>query len=181
MKSHLQEEALAGLVLGSAAVEARAHAAECGECAARAAEAGEVLARIREVSVPEPEGPFWSDFQRELRSRIAGDRPHSLWSKWLVPVAATAAAAALAIALQQPKNVSVPERPVFPALQAWSPLPAAEEDTGLPVLEGLFTADEGAVDWDEGRGLAPFLAGLTDEDSAALAGALRGAGEEGAL
>ena len=61
-----------------------------------------------------------------------------------------------------------------PSLPAWSPLPAAEDDEGLQVLEGLAAAGRDAGDWDEPSGLAPYLASLTDEESRALAESLRG-------
>jgi hypothetical protein len=54
---------------------------------------------------------------------------------------------------------------------AWSALPPTEEDEALPVIEGVAVAG-GEAAWDEGLGLGPFLAGLTDEESLALAEAL---------
>jgi hypothetical protein len=56
-------------------------------------------------------------------------------------------------------------------------LPPAEEDEALPVLEGLATG-AGVTPWDPEPGLGPFLAGLTDEESSALAEALRDEGRE---
>ena len=81
--------------------------------------------------------------------------------------------------LRAPQVASVPSAAPDRPLPAWSPLPPAEEDEGLPVLEGL--AASGGVDWDEGRGLGSYLEGLSDEDSAALARALRQNGGEGVL
>ena len=46
------------------------------------------------------------------------------------------------------------------------------------MLEGLALSEQDA-DWDEPAGLAPYLTGLTDDESKSLAEELRGRGPEG--
>ena len=62
-------------------------------------------------------------------------------------------------------------------MPAWSPLPAAEEDPGLPVLQALGPGVAPAV---ECGGLADCLADLSDEESRDLVRTLR-AGAKGRL
>jgi hypothetical protein len=64
-------------------------------------------------------------------------------------------------------------------LPAWSALPEAEDDPSLLVLEGLAAGDGGLGALDEGGGVGPFLASLSDEDDRALADTLRGTGQGG--
>ncbi len=129
---------------------------------------------------------FWAAFRHNVRRRIAEERPRVAWRGWLLPLAAVSVVAALLTVAHRPQSwlrapqvASVPSATPGQLLSAWSPLPPAEEDEGLPVLEGL--AASGGVDWDEGRGLGSYLEGLSDEESAALARALRQNGGEGVL
>ncbi len=193
MRAHPTEERLLDLALGDGSPEARGHLTECAACAARVEEARTVAEFATEVDVPEPPEPFWAEFRRDLRRRIAEEeRPPAAWRRWLLPLAAVPVALVVAVVVYRPPSgreapqarsvaSAVPERP----LPAWTALPPAEEDADLPVLEGL--AASGVVDWDEGRGLGAYLAGLSDEDSALLATALGRSGvalrqnQEGAL
>jgi len=94
-----------------------------------------------------------------------------------VPLLATAALVAVVVA--RPPRASVPLRPEPPpatseaVVPAWSALPPAEQDGSLPVLEAFVVADGEAAAWEEGRGLGAFEAGLSDEESQALADGLR--------
>jgi hypothetical protein len=66
-----------------------------------------------------------------------------------------------------------------PGLPAWSALPEAEDDPSLAVLEGLAAGGDGLAELDEGAGVGPFLASLSDEDDRALAESLRAGGKGG--
>lgn len=182
MSAHPKEDTLLDLIEGGGSPDARRHVTQCAACAARVAEARAVVELSQRVEVPEPPEFFWASFRHGVRRRIAEDRPHAAWRGWLLPLAAVPVLAALAtVAHRPPARVQAPQVAGVPSaapdrlLPAWSPLPPAEEDEGLPVLEGL--AASGAVEWDEGRGLGSYLAGLSEEDSAALARALRNGGE----
>jgi hypothetical protein len=186
MSAHPKEETLMDLVAGGGAADARLHVSRCASCAARIAEARATAELSRRVEVPEPPAFFWAAFRHNVRQRIAGEPPRSAWRGWLLPLSAVSVAAALLMVadrrpswLGTPQIASVPSASPDRPLPAWSPLPPADEDEGLPVLEGL--AASGPADWDEGRGLGSYLEGLSDEDSAALARALRQNGGEGVL
>ena len=186
MSAHPKEETLMDLAEGGGSPAARQHVARCASCTARLAEVRATAELARGVDVPEPPAMFWSAFQHDVRRRIADERPRAAWRAWWFPLTAVPLAAALALVVYRPPSwEQAPEAPVVPALAsarplpAWSPLPPAEEDDGMPVLEGL--AVSGSVDWDEGRGLGAYLAGLSEEDSAALARALRDGSGEGVL
>ncbi len=184
MSGHPKDETLLDLAEGGGSPEVLRHVAQCASCAARVSEAGATAALARRAEVPEPPAFFWTAFRHNVRRRIAEERPRAAWHGWLVPLTAISVAAALAMVVHRPQSwtrapqlasvpSAVPDRP----LSAWSPLPPAEEDEGLPVLEGLVAS--GDADWGEGRGLGSYLEGLSDEDSAELARALRQNGKGG--
>lgn len=182
MSAHPKDETLVDLVEGGGSPEARHHVTQCACCAERVAAARAMAELARGVAVPEPPVFFWTAFQNNVRRRIAAERPRVAWSGWLVPLTAVSVAAALLTVAHRPQPwphapqlASVPSASPVALLPVWSPLPPAAEDAGLPVLEGLAASE--AVDWDEGRGLGSYLEGLSDEDSAALAQALRQSGE----
>lgn len=177
MSAHPKDETLMDLVDDDGPAAARQHVAQCASCAARVAEARALAELARRVEVPEPPAFFWTAFRHDVHRRIAEERPRAAW-RWWLPLTAVAVAGALALVVQRPQLWQhapevggVPSVASAQPLPAWSPLPPADADDGLPVLEGL--AASGGVDWDEGRGLGSYLAGLSDEDSAALARALR--------
>ncbi len=186
MSAHPKEETLLDLIDGGGPPEARRHVTQCAACAARVAEARTVVELSQRVEVPEPPEFFWAAFRHNVRRRIAEERPRAAWRGWLLPLTAVSVLAALAMVadrppawVQAPQVAGVPSAAPDRLLPAWSPLPPADEDEGLPVLEGL--AASGVVEWDEGRGLGSYLAGLSEEDSAALARALRRNGGGGVL
>jgi hypothetical protein len=185
MSAHPKDDTLMELVEGGGSPEARRHVAQCAPCAARIAEVRAMAELSQGVEVPEPPAFYWTAFRHNVRRRIAEERPRAAWRGWLLPLTAVSVALVLATVVHRPQpGARVPQIASVPAtagplLPAWSPLPPAEEDADLPVLEGL--AATGAVEWDEGRGFGSYLAGLSDEDSAALARALRQNGGEGVL
>lgn len=172
MSAHLSDEAAAALASGEGGRAEREHASACEACASRVRDSRELVEALGRADVPEPSPLYWESLRGSVRRRIAEERrDRSLWTL-VVPLAA---AAALVATFWSPARR--PEA-TAPALPAWSPLPAADEDEGLRVLEGLALAAEDA-DWDAPAGLAPYLAGLSDEESRALAESLRGRGVGG--
>ena len=175
MTNHVADEAAFDLALGEGAAAARDHVAVCEACARRVAEALEGLELARRSEVPEPSPLYWEALRRGVSQRIAEDGARASRFRLLVPLAAAAALAAVLLAPPAARR----EGPVSAPLTAWSPLPAAEEDEGLQVLEGVALASGDLAEWDEARGLGSVLAGLSDEESRALAETLRERGQGG--
>jgi hypothetical protein len=175
MSTHVSDDALLDLALGEGAAAAREHAAACESCARRVAEARASLELARRSDVPEPSPLYWESMRRGVSRRIAEEGARASRFQLLVPVAAAAALVAVLLTAPAVRR----EGPVARPLEAWSPLPAAEEDEGLQVLEGVALASGDLAEWDEARGLADTLAGLTDEESRVLAEALRERGQGG--
>lgn len=178
MTRHVSEEGLLALVEGGGTPVDRAHAADCPSCAARRDEARGAFDLARGAMVPEPPPLYWEAFRRNLGRRLDEEPRAPRW-RWgfFVPLAA---AAALAVAFLVPWSPA-PVAPPAPVLPVWSALPPADQDEDFVVLEGLSASNGDLAALDEGRGLESFVAGLTDEESKALAASLRGAGQEGDL
>ena len=169
--THLSDESVIELSTGEGRTSDLAHAAACAACARRVQEIRDALALLQRADVPEPSPLYWEALRSGVRQRIADDKRRvSAWTL-LVPLAA---AAALVFVLWS--GGTKPPAAVAPSLPAWSPLPVAEEDDGLRVLEGLALTADGDTDWDEPEGLSAYVADLTDEDSRTLAETLRGQG-----
>jgi hypothetical protein len=168
--AHVSEEGVVELACGEGSTADREHAQACEACASRVREAEQAFALLRRADVPEPSPLYWESLRSGVRRRIAEDRRRvSAWTL-LVPLAA---AAALVAVLWGGGATGPRPAPPPPALPSWSPLPAADADESLQVLEGLAAAGQDAADWDEPSGLQPYLASLTDEESRALAESLR--------
>jgi hypothetical protein len=176
MTRHLTDEQLLDVLEGDATAAGTGHAGECPACATRLAGLRDTLLRARRADVPEPSPLYWQAFRRSVDRRIA-EEPRSRRAGWLVPLLATAALVAVVVA-RPPRGVA-PGRPEPPAatatavVPAWSALPPAEQDDSLPVLEAFALTDGEAAAWEDGRGLGVFEAGLSDEESQALADGLR--------
>jgi hypothetical protein len=178
MSRHLSDAALADALDGRADTVARGHLAGCEGCALRLAEAEAGLALARRDEVPEPSPLYWEALRRNVGRRIEAEPRRRLAVGWLVPFAGAAAVALVVVStgrLPRPA-VGPTASPAVAAdsavLEAWSPLPAPEADEDLVVLEGLSVTANGLPAWDEGKGVDAYLAGLTDDESAALVDAL---------
>jgi hypothetical protein len=174
MTRHVADESLHDLAEGGGSDAERAHAAACPPCAARVEETRAALDLARRADVPEPSPLYWEAMRRGVGRRIAEEPRRTPRWAWLAPLAAaTAVVAVVALTAGRPPEPSASPEPGLPA---WSPLPPAEYDTSLEVLAAT-DGELGALD--EGRGIAPFLAGLSDEDYAALVESLGDAGPGG--
>ena len=177
MTRHVPDESLPDLAGGRGSEADRAHAGECAPCASRLAEVRSALDLARRADVPEPSPLYWDAMRRSVGRRIGEEpRERPRWA-WLAPLAATAALVA-AVALTTGRGHAPSVMPE-PGLPAWSALPEAEDDPSLVVLEGLVAGGDGLGALDEGGGVGPFLASLSDEDYRALAESLRDAGKGG--
>ncbi len=178
MTRHLPDESLPDCAFGRGSEAERAHTAACASCASRVAEVRSALDLARRVEVPEPPPLYWDAMRRSVGRRI-GEEPRGRprWA-WLAPLAAAAAlvaAVVLTTGRGHPPETTAPA----PGLPAWSALPAADQDPSLVVMEGFEGEDGALANLDEGAGLGPFLASLSDEDYQALAESLRSAGKGG--
>lgn len=179
MASHPSDRTMTDLLEGEGTPEQRAHLASCAVCRSRLDNARAALEAASKVDVPEPPGLYWEALRRNVSRRIAEEPERRTRWGWLAPLAA-ASAVVVIVAL------SVGERPptpagVAPTLPAWSALPPVEEDDNLAVVSGFAEEEALVADWDEGRGLAAFVAALSDQESEALAVALRVEQQEGEL
>ena len=171
MSHHLTDEALADALLGAADGDALDHLRSCAACAGRLAEAEAGLALARRDEVPEPSPLYWEALRRNVSRRIDAEPPRRPWVAWLAPLAAAAALVAVVL-------VRVPARSPGPdaspaavaALPSWSALPPLDEDEAMPLLEGLVATTGSGLD--EGSGPEAYVAGLSEDEQAALAAAL---------
>ena len=166
MRSHLEDDVLLDVIEGAASVEATRHAGECAECARRVADARAGLSLAAGAETPEPSPLFWDVFRRRVASAIEAEpRPRHAETGtrrfgFVVP-ALLATAAMVAIVSFMPSEPGAPA-PSPARLAASSALPADEDIGGADAAEDL-----------ECRDVAACVASLTDEESRALAEALR--------
>jgi len=168
--SHLTDEGFVDVLFGRADARALAHLRGCDSCAGRLAEAEAGLAATRGDEVPEPGPLYWEALRRNVRRRVAEEPKSSGGIAWLVPIAAAAALSAVVIgrpAVRSPLPLASPTAAAA-VVAAWSALPPIEDDEAVPVLDGVL-AMVGPGGWDEGRGADAYVAGLTEDESAALA------------
>jgi predicted outer membrane lipoprotein len=172
--THLSDESVIELVSGEGAARDLGHAAECVACAQRVREARDALELLERAGIPEPPPVYWDALRSGVQHRIAEERRRFSLAVLGLPLAAAAAlVAALWISsIRRAPAVAVP------ALPAWSALPSADDDEGLRVLEGVALTNGTERAWDQSSGLAPYVAGLSDEESRALAEALHARGGE---
>jgi hypothetical protein len=167
---HLSDESLMDALDGAPGGAAARHLAACAACAARLAEAREGLALALGASIPEPPALYWQFFPRQVAARLGAAGPSRRpWRGWLWPALATATALVAAV-LFVPGPV--PEPPPSPprTLAAWSALPPAEQDPGLPALQALGPDLDPAL---ECGGVAECVGELSDEESQDLVQLLR--------
>ena len=177
MSAHLSDQTMTDVLESGGSPIEWAHVASCAACRSRLEEARAGRELASKAEVPEPPGLYWEALRRNVSRRIAEEPPRrSRWA-WLAPLAAvTAVVVVIAVSL-----VGRPPAPSESALllPAWSALPPVEDDDGLAMVGGL--ADGELANWDEGRGLGAFVAGLSDEESEALVAALHVERPEGEL
>lgn len=171
MRAHASVEDLMGVLEGQGARHALSHLDGCAQCRARLEHAREGLLAGRDVDVPEPSPLYWEAFRRQVSRRISADERALGW--WRLGPALIAAALLVALVSVLPFRIHGPgASPVPQTLPAWSALPALEDDGGLSVLEAMTPSAE-----DLGPaaacGAGECLAELSDEESLAVAGALR--------
>jgi len=172
MTAHLADDVLLDVSEGTETEAARAHVAACAECRQRAHEARQGLALLAEADLPEPSPLYWSSFRRQVERRLESPARRLLRPALLAPL--LAAAAAVAVAVWAPRPGSAPSGSLAaPVLPAWSALPPAEEDDALIVLGAVVPSGEDVSLAPSCEGASCLVAELSEEESAALADALR--------
>jgi hypothetical protein len=161
MRSHLEDDVLLDVIEGAASLEAIRHARECAECALRMDEARVGLALAAGADAPEPSPLFWDAFRRRVASAIETEPPRRRFGFFVPALLAAGAVAAVVTFLPIDRG---------PALLPPAPLVAS---SALPVSDEGAGVDSASADDLECRDVAACVASLTDEESRALAEALR--------
>jgi hypothetical protein len=173
MWTHASDAALMDVLDGTAGDRVLSHVSGCTRCRARVEEARGALVWAEQVAVPEPIPSYWDVFRRQVARRIA-ETPAAPSRRPLWAAAAVAGAVLAAVLTVVPRQAPRPAESIAgPALPAWSPLPPADEDPGLVLLEQAAPGMAGSTAGAECAGVAECVAGLTDEESGELADALR--------
>jgi hypothetical protein len=172
MCGHVSDTELMDVIEGTASATSSTHVSQCRECAERVEEARAGLGLAREVEVPEPSPFYWESFRRQVEGRIAATSRLTAWKRWaLAPVLTLAAGLVVALSILIPTSrVSAPPAPQL--LPAWSALPPSDQDEGLEVLQAM-TLGEELPSLSPGEGVTEHVEGLSEEESLALASALR--------
>jgi len=164
MRSHVEDDALLDVLDGTASPEATRHAQDCGECARRLADARAGLALAVAAEAPEPSPLYWDAFRGRVAAAIDAE-PDSRrqFGRFFAP-ALLAAAATVAVVSFSPRD----RAPIVaaPAPVAASSAMPAVDDAGVDAVAAA-VEDLGCSD------VAACVASLTDEESRALAEALR--------
>ena len=161
MRTHLDEEALLDAMEGRGSPDAIRHARECADCAARVAEAREGWSLASSAEVPAPSPLFWTAFRSRVAAAVAAPARRASRPFW-APALFAAAAMVAAVAILLPRG---------PELAPRSSSPLARSS---PVLEETaLDAPVSVDDLGECPDVAECVVALSDDDSRALADALR--------
>ena len=174
MWTHVSDAALMDVLEGAAGDRVRDHVAACERCRARVADARTALDWTAQAAVPEPVPSYWDVFRRRVTHALV-EAPAARSRRPLWVAAAVAGAAMIAVLTIVPAHAPVPAAhttPVAP-LPAWSALPPAEEDSALPILRKVAPTVAAVTPAVECSDVSECVVGLTDEESGALADALR--------
>jgi len=172
MWTHVSDAALMDVLEGAAGDRVRDHVAACERCRARVEDARTALDWTAQAAVPEPIPSYWDVLRRRVAHALveapAARSPRPLWV-----AAAVAGAAMIAVLMVGPAPAPVaPATRVVP-LPAWSALPPADEDPSLPILEQVAPTVAAATPAAFCSDVSECVVGLTDDESRALADALR--------
>ena len=170
MWTHVPDDRLLDVVLGTADARDQAHVAGCERCRALVDEAVQGLALSAGAAVPEPSPLYWESFRAQARRRL--DEAAAPVRRRFVNPALLAAAAVVAVVALWPASNGPRVTPVSPTLPAWSALPP-EDDAGLIALEGLQAEPKDLAGAGACTDVTACLAALSDEESRELADLLR--------
>jgi len=173
MWTHVSDAALMDVLEGAAGDRVRDHVAACERCRTRVEEARTALDWTAQATVPEPVPSYWDVFRRRVaRSLVEEPAARSRRPLWVAAAVAGAAMIAVLMVGPTPAPVPPPATAVVP-LPAWSALPPADEDSALPILRTVAPTVAAVTPAVECSDVSECVVGLTDEESGALADALR--------
>ena len=173
MWTHVSDAALMDVVEGTGGDRAQRHVAGCARCRARVDEARTALGFAAAAAVPEPIPAYWDVMRRRVAHALV-EAPAARSRRPLWAAAAVAGAIVIAFLTVGPAKDSLsPQAPKVAALPAWSPLPEADEDPSLPILEVVAPTVAAAMPSAICSDVSECVVGLTDDESQELADALR--------
>jgi hypothetical protein len=174
MWTHVSDAALMDVVEGAAGEGAGQHVAQCAQCRARVDEARAALGFAAAATVPEPIPAYWDVMRRRVAHALV-EAPAARSRRPLWAAAAVAGAIVIAFLTVGPakKDPVAAQAPKAAALPAWSPLPEADEDPSLPILELVAPTVAAAMPSAICSDVSECVVGLTDDESQQLADALR--------
>ncbi len=179
---HLKPEELVDLAEGTRAEASAPHLAACDRCRRDLDDLRATLRSMPGEIVPEPSPLFWDHLLARVRVAVAAEGAPSRFPRWdwllrprvLVPIGALAAAA-LAILVTLPSQVTLPPLPENPAVIAENAPSAGSELPGSSRLELL---NDSLVDDDPSLQLVADLTATMDANAVGDAGlAGRGSAE----
>lgn len=173
MWTHVSDAALMDVVEGAAGERTERHVAQCARCRARVDEARTALGFAAAATVPEPIPAYWDVMRRRVAHTLV-EAPAARSRRPLWAAAAVAGAVVIAFLTVGPAEDPAPvQAPKVAALPAWSPLPEADEDPSLPILELVAPTVAAAMPSAVCSDVSECVVGLTDDESQELADALR--------
>ena len=173
MWTHVSDAVLMDVVEGAGGDRAQRHVAECARCRVRVDEARTALGWTAAAAVPEPIPSYWDVMRRRVALALV-EAPSARSRRPLWAAAAVAGAVVITFLTVGPaKDPAAPHAPKVAALPAWSPLPEADEDPSLPILELVAPTVAAAMPSAICSDVSECVVGLTDEESQELADALR--------
>jgi hypothetical protein len=174
MSRHVPEAALIDLLEGGGSSEGRRHLEACPVCGDRFGALRGGLELARSTEVPEPSPLYWESFRRQVGQKIQAAPEPSRHRVLLWAPALMAAAAVIAVVALGPLSPHVRPSPGAQGrLPAWSPLPPAEEDDTIGLLDGAAASEDEIALGTEPYDFSSVVAALSDDDGQALADALQ--------
>lgn len=177
MWTHVPDDRLLDVVLGTADAHDKAHATECERCGELVKEAAQGLAMGVDVSVPEPSPLYWESFRAQMTRRL-DEAAVPVRRRFLTPALLAAAAVVALVALLPTWNGRV-VAPAAPTLPAWTALPQEDDDAGLIALQGLQPEPVDLAGAGACTDVTACLSAMSDEERRELADLLRAEMEGG--
>jgi hypothetical protein len=172
MWTHASDQDLMDVLEGAGRVSAVDHVERCDHCRSRLQAAREGLRLAQAADVPEPSPLYWESFRQQVGRRLDSVPAPATW-RWTLGPAFAALALTLAVLSVPGLRLLQPAGESGPVLPAWSPPLSAEEDPGLSLIQALAPSEDDLKAGSGGDAATDSLGELSDDESSALAEALR--------